>query len=154
MKHSGLAIMDAVSLERGEIQKDTKCYRIVTARTKTGVHVSVPIPDDVAKEILAVLNGNPRYVFWNTGNGKVQSVVTNWQHDLRTLFRTAFGNNTDFTPHSLRDTFAVDLLRRGVSLKNVSRSLGHESVKTTEKSYLPWVKGLQDNLDDEIMGTW
>ena len=42
MKYSGLAIMDAVSLQKQEIQHDAKlkCYRIVTARTKTGVHVS------------------------------------------------------------------------------------------------------------------
>src|SRR5437773_3045838 len=83
MRHSGLAIRDAVTLEKDEIQRDAKkkIYRIVTNRQKTGTHVSVPIPDDVAKEVLAVLNGNPRYVFWSTGNGKEQSVVTNWQHD-------------------------------------------------------------------------
>jgi integrase/recombinase XerD len=154
MKHSGLAITDSIMLERGKIEHDAKCYRIVTSRQKTGVHVSVPIPDDVAKEILAVLNGNPRYVFWGTGNGKVQTAVTNWQHDLRKLFRATFGKKTDFTPHCLRDTFAVDLLRKGVPLEEVSKLLGHKSIKTTEESYAKWVQSRQNRLDDLVIGTW
>src|SRR5204862_192025 len=84
--------------------------------------------------------GNPRYVFWNTGTGKEQSAVTNWQHDLRALFRGTFGEDTDFTPHCLRDTFAVSLLEKGVPLEEVSKLLGHESIKTTEKSYAKWVQ--------------
>jgi integrase/recombinase XerD len=122
----------------------------VTARTKTGVHVSVPIPDAVAKEIIAVLNGNPRFVFWNTGTGKIQSAVTNCQHDLRSVFRAAFGKKTDFTPHCLRDTFAVDLLTKGVPLESVSKLLGHKSIKTTEKHYSPWVAERQRVLDSLV----
>ncbi len=156
MRHSGLAIRDAVTLEKGEIQRDMKkkIYRIVTNRQKTGTHVSVPIPDAVAQEVLAVLNGNPRYVFWNTGTGKEQSAVTNWQHDLRALFRGTFGEDTDFTPHCLRDTFAVSLLEKGVPLEEVSKLLGHESIKTTEKSYAKWVQSRQDRLDSLVVGTW
>jgi len=155
MRYSGLAIMDAVTLERGELQHDTKkkLYRIVTSRQKTGTHVSVPIPDDVAHEALEVLNGNPRYFFW-TGNGKPVSSVTHWQHDLRKLFREAFGKATEFTPHCLRDSFAVDLLGKGVPLEEVSRLLGHTSVKTTEKHYAPWVTARQDRLDSLVTGTW
>jgi integrase len=156
MRHSGLAIRDAVTLERGEIQWDAnkKLHRIVTSRQKTGTHVSVPIPKEVAKEVLTVLNGNPKYVFWNTGNGKEQSAVTNWQHDLRALFRGTFGQDTQFTPHCLRDTFAVDLLQKGVPLEEVSKLLGHESIKTTEKSYLPWIQARQDRLDSLVVATW
>ena len=60
MRWSGLAIRDALTLKRGELRHDEAkdLYRIVTARQKTGTHVSVPIPPDVAKELLAVLNGN------------------------------------------------------------------------------------------------
>jgi integrase/recombinase XerD len=61
MRHSGLAIRDAVTLRRDELIHDArkKFYRVVTARQKTGTHVSVPIPPDVAQELLAVANGNP-----------------------------------------------------------------------------------------------
>lgn len=154
MRFSCLAIRDAVTLERDEIQRDSKkkLYRIVTKRTKTGTHVSVPIPHKVAREVLAALNGNPRYVFWNTGTGKEQSAVTNWQHDLRRLFRAA--GFPKGHPHQLRDTFAVGLLKRGVPIEEVSKALGHESIKTTEKHYAAWVEARQTRLDALIVGTW
>ena len=41
--------------------------------------------------------------------------------------------------HRLRDTFAVDLLEKGVPLEEVSKLLGHESIKTTERHYAKWV---------------
>jgi integrase/recombinase XerD len=89
MRWSGLAIRDVVTLRRDEIIRDKSgLYSIVTSRQKTGTHVSVPIPPDVAQEVITVLNGNPVYVFW-TGNGKEVTATTNWQHDIRTLFRDA-----------------------------------------------------------------
>jgi integrase/recombinase XerD len=54
----------------------------------------------------------------------------------------------------LRDTFAVDLLEKGVPLEEVSKLLGHESIKTTERHYSKWVKGRQDRLDKSVIGTW
>ncbi len=155
MRHSGLAIRDAVTLERGELVHDTKkkIYRVATARQKTGTPVSVPLPPEIAAEVIAVLNGNPRYVFWN-GNGLETSIVTNWQHDLRTLFRAAFGKDTHFTPHCLRDTAAVEWLSAGIPLEEVSKLLGHTSVKTTEKSYAPWVTARQDRLDALVVAAW
>jgi site-specific recombinase XerD len=41
-----------------------------------------------------------------------------------------------FGPHSLRHYFATTLLKRGVSLKNVSLLLGHSSVQITETVYI------------------
>ncbi len=156
MRWTGLAIRDAVTLERGEIQfdKSAKVHCIVTSRQKTGTHVSVPLKPDVAQELLAVLNGNPKYVFW-TGNGLESSTVTHWQDDMRTLFKAAgIESNGHMRSHRLRDTFAVDLLQKGVPLEEVSKLLGHESIRTTERSYAKWVKGRQDRLNDLVIGTW
>jgi len=56
--------------------------------------------------------------------------------------------------HRLRDTFAVDLLEKGVPLEEVSKLLGHESIKTTERSYAKWMKGRQDRLDSLVTESW
>lgn len=154
MRHSGLAIRDAVTLERSELHHDRKrgLHKVVTSRQKTDTHVSVPIPPDIARELLRVPNDNPRYFFWNTGTGKPQSAVTNWQHDLRELFRAA--GFLEGHPHQLRDTFAVRLLEKGVPMEEVSKALGHESIKTTEKYYAKWDRGRQNRLDSLIQGTW
>jgi site-specific recombinase XerD len=154
MRHSGLSIRDAVTLQRSEIKKDErkKLVRVVTKRQKTGTHVSVPLPPAVASEILAVQNGKD-YLFW-TGGGLETSAVTNWQHDLRTLFRSAFGKNTRFTPHCLRDTAACGWLTAGIPMEEVSKLLGHTSIKTTEKHYSAWAQARQDRLDSLVVAAW
>ena len=157
MRWSGLAMLDALKLKRENLQHDTGkgMYRIVTNRTKTGTHVSVPIPQDVAQELLAMLNGNPEYIFW-TGNGFPESYAKNWaKRYIKRLFDAAKINGDGYMKsHRLRDTFAVDLLEKGVPLEEVSKLLGHESIRTTEKSYAKWSKGRQDRLDALVTGTW
>lgn len=156
MRWSGLAIRDAVTLRRDEIvfDKAKALHRIVTSRQKTGTHVSVPIPKPVAKELFAALNGNPVYVFW-TGQGTETTCVSHWQEDFRKLFRAAgIVARGNMLSHRLRDTFAVDLLEKGVPLEEVSKLLGHESIKTTEKHYSKWMKGRQDRLDSLVTDSW
>ena len=48
----------------------------------------------------------------------------------------------------------MDLLQNGVPLEEVSKLLGHETIKTTEKSYAKWMKARQDRLDSLVTGTW
>ena len=74
--------------------------------------------------------------------------MSHYQDDLRQLFKDA-GLQSDgyMVSHRLRDTFAVDLLEKGVPLEEVSKLLGHESIKTTERHYAKWVKGRQERLD-------
>lgn len=151
MRHSGLAIGDAVTLRKDSLVLDAKkkIARIVTSRQKTGTHVSVIIPWDVAEELLAVANGNPEYVLWDHRGGQKKTVAKDYQKDFRRLFLAA--GLGDLASHSLRDTFAVDLLQRGVPLEEVSKLLGHSSTKVTEKHYAPWVKSRQDRLDSFMM---
>jgi site-specific recombinase XerD len=157
MRYSGLAIRDALTLKQSGIIEDKSkgLHRIVTARQKTGTHVSVPIPPAVARELLKVLNGNPEYVFWS-GEGEAESITKSWAKlYLAPLFKAAkLSSNGYMKSHRLRDTFAVDLLEKGVPLEEVSKLLGHESIKTTEKHYSKWMKGRQDRLDSLVSATW
>jgi integrase/recombinase XerD len=114
----------------------------------------VPIPGDVAAELLAVANGNPVYVFWS-GNGAEESATKNWAKYIAKLFAEAkIKKAGHMMSHRLRDTFAVDLLQKGIPMEEVSKLLGHESIKTTERSYAKWVKGRQDRLDSLVTDFW
>ena len=54
---------------------------------------------------------------------------------------------SDCRPHRLRDTFAVRKLLAGFQLEDVSRLLGHSSVKVTETYYAKWVRSRKMRLE-------
>ena len=167
MRWSGLALGDACKLRRAAIQHDkrTGVYRVVTHRQKTGTDVSVPIPPAVAEELLRVpndswtaskngakLKGHPDYVFWDAKADIVQAMT---KTVIGPTFKAACVERVgNMTSHLIRDTFAVDLLERGVPMEELSRLLGHTSIRTTEKSYAKWSPGRQDRTDALVMSTW
>ena len=158
MRWSGLAISDAVGLERGRLNESDE---LLLYRAKTGHPVYVPLPHDVAEALRQIPPGpkpNPRYFFW-TGNGLLKSAVSDWQRSLRRVFKLADIHHEDGAPkrchpHMFRDTFAVESLLAGVPLEQVSILLGHQSVKITEKHYAPWVKARQEQLARNVRMSW
>ncbi|HZR01704.1 MAG TPA: site-specific integrase, partial [Burkholderiales bacterium] len=108
------------------------------------------LPPVVVKALEELEGSNSKYFFW-TGNGDPKSAVADAQRSFRTLFKLA---KVEGHPHMFRDTFAVELLKHGVSLETVSMLLGHASIKVTEKHYKPWVKTLQDKLEADAMKGW
>ena len=157
MRWSGLAIRDAALLRREDLIVDGDSFKIVRERTKTGADLYLPIPPFVGQELRAVLNGNPEFVFWDrqTAGSSEYVAANNWGKRVSDVFKAA-GISCDghMVSHRLRDTYAVDLLQKGVPLEHVSKLLGHKSVTTTERHYAKWVKGRQDLLDRVVSATW
>jgi integrase/recombinase XerD len=153
MRFSGLRIGDAVTLQRSRLTGDN----LLLHQAKTGEPVFVPLLHEVAealRQVPAGRNPDPRYFFWN-GICKVKSLVTVWEKSLRGLFKSADIRNPDGSqkrchPHMLRDTFAVEMLLADVPIEDVSVLLGHTSIKTTEKHYLPWVRARQQRLEEKV----
>lgn len=152
MRWSGLRIGDAVTLERSRLMGDT----ISLYQAKTGTPVSVLLPPTVAQALRNVPPGrnlNRRYFFWNGASRS--SVVKGFGKAFRRLFeladiRTPDGTRKRCHPHMLRDTFAVENLLAGVPIDQVSKLLGHASVKITEKHYSPWVPARQQQLENSV----
>ncbi len=157
MRWSGLRIRDAVTLERHRLNGDS----LLLYQAKTGTPVYVPLPPHVVDALENIPPGpkpNPRYFFWS-GNGEPKSAVADWQRSYRRLFktadiRTADGEKKRCHPHMFRDTFAVEMLLAGVPIDQVSLLLGHASVKITEKSYAPFVKARQLQLQESVRNAW
>jgi integrase len=80
----------------------------------------VPIPDWVAAEIKPYVKAGGPFVFQYTNS-------SNWRRDVW----TPFGPGGRI--HDLRHTFASWLLQGGMSIQEVSKLMGHSSIRVTER---------------------
>jgi integrase/recombinase XerD len=156
MRWSGLAVFDAALFHEKELKFYEGAYHVVTSRQKNDNPVYVPIPLGVATEIIACKQtANKGYFFRETMTATDKSVAHDRSIQIGKVFRRAkIRTDGHMLSHRLRDTFAVDLLQKGVPIEDVSKMLGHASVQTTEKSYARWVKGRQDRLTKLVTGSW
>jgi integrase/recombinase XerD len=145
MRYSGLRIGDTIALERSRL----KGSKLLLYTQKTGTPVFVPLPPFVAKALSELANSSERF-FWTGKN--LRSAVANWSRYLASVFELA--KVADAHSHRFRDTFAVSLLEKGVSLENVSILLGHSSLRITERHYSPWVKTRQMQLEAAVAKSW
>jgi site-specific recombinase XerD len=156
LRWSGLAIRDAVTLERSALGDDD---RLILRRAKTGVAVALPLQPQIAMYLRHMMtHSNERFFFW-TGKGLPKSAVADWQRALRRLFEIADLKHADGTPkrchpHMFRHTFSIEMLLAGVPIEDVARLLGHSSVRTTEKYYASWVKARADRLEESVKAAW
>jgi integrase len=147
LRYSGLRIGDAVMLERVRIKNG----RLFLYTQKTGTPVHLPLPAFVVEALEACPNKNPEYFFW-TGDSTLHTVTNKWRQRFSKLLDLAKIKDGHF--HRFRDSFAVDLLCKGVPIDQVSILLGHSSVRITEKHYAPWVKARQDRLEELVRHAW
>jgi len=149
LRYSGLRMQDAACLERHRVTDG----RLFLFTQKTGTPVYCPLPPEVVAALDALVNDHPDYLFWD-GRSERETTVKSWNRVFNKLFSTAHPPVVGGHPHRFRDTFAVSLLLKGVSLESVSKLLGHTSIKVTERHYAPWVKARQDQLESDVRRTW
>lgn len=156
MRWSGLAVQDASCLRSDELlYSSKKIYHVTTARQKSGVPVTVPIPADVAQELLAAANKGAEHLFYTPASSQAVTFSQGISRKISRVFaRAGVECEGHMVSHRLRDTFAVDLLSKGVPMEEVSKLLGHKSISTTERHYAQWAKGRQDRIDKLVTGTW
>lgn len=163
MRWLGLSIADAVALKRNELTYDdeTGFWCVDTDRQKTGTPVYVPLPPEVYEELAKLppeRGTHPEYFFCNPYND-INSETARWERRMRDLFKTAdlrdeLGRPVRCHSHKLRNTFAALALASGVPLEHVSKALGHDSIKTTEKSYAKWIRDRQVLVVNSLAASW
>lgn len=116
--YTGLSYSDLTTLTKTDITNDV----IIKRRQKTDVQYVIPVLP-IAKEILEKYNyslpiiSNQKYNQWLKVLGELSGLKMNLHS------------------HLARHTFATLLLNNGVDMKTISRTLGHSSMKITEKIY-------------------
>ena len=149
MRWSGLRLGDAAAVSK----KQMTGSRLRLKTQKTQIDVSIILPDVVldAFRSLPSWDEEGNYYFW-TGSSSHLSLSCMWARKVKQLapllkFKNDDGKPVSFHSHLLRDTFAVEHLLSGTSLEDLSKMLGHASVRVTEKYYAPWVRARQDRPD-------
>ena len=149
MVSTGLAIRDTIQLEKHHI----KGGWLRLNRQKTGREVKQKLDAALHKELIGVLNGNPKYVFWS-GSNLPTSEVGLWQANLRTLMEAAGCWIKGNLSHRFRDT-AVDFwLGAGCSMTEIAAMLG-DTVAIVEKHYADLAsKRMEERLSKIPVRSW
>ena len=140
MRYSGLSIRDAVTLPRDAIDNQGI---LTLRRAKSGELVIVPLHSLAIEALEQISQPDHLHFFW-TANSQPATVTKYWRTRLNLVARIS--GVKDFRTHRLRHTFAVELLKAKVPIKQVSTLLGHRSIITTERDYAQWDVSRRDQL--------
>jgi integrase len=147
MVYSGLRISDAVTLNDTQLvrRESGSGFAIkLMSMQKTGEWVRIPVTQEVADALhsLSFKGEKDGKKFWfYSGNGERDTAINNWRERVTNLLTLAqepplykpFAHHA--SPHSLRHTFAISMLNQGIDIHQVSRWLGHSSIRVTEAHY-------------------
>lgn len=112
----------------------------------------------IGEETVALLAALPRHltsklVFWHDDGERYSNVASRFREIIKSAQRLAQKEDRAFTPfrcHDLRHRYAIRQLEAGRDIYDLSRHLGHSSVKTTE-IYLGYVaRGAGTNAGTSI----
>lgn len=125
--YTGLAYVDVHSLTANDIVEEEDRLWIRKARHKTNVMCHIPIIKP-AREIL------DKYALLAQATGKLLPVLSNQKMNAYLKEIAAIvGIDNDLTTHLARHTFATTVtLANHVSIENVSKMLGHSSIRMTQ----------------------
>jgi integrase len=147
MSHSGMAITDAVTLERERLNDDD---RIVSHRQKTKERFKVKIPAGLAERLRALPPSNARYFFWDGDTTKPTSIVTYYHAWLAEAFELA---GVQMTPHSFRHFFITQQLANGHGVDDVSKMVG-TSPSEIRRTYWHWIQEDDERIDARQSAIW
>lgn len=131
---TGVRVSELVSIKISDINFNEKTIKVLGKGSKERV---VLFGSVLEKKLnlylndgrLSLLKKPNDYLILNSRGNKItpRSIEIIIEKYLRQL-----GLNIKVTPHTLRHTFATDMLNNGADLKTVQELLGHESLSTTQ----------------------
>jgi len=136
---TGLRVSELVSLNRDQIDLERKEFGVKGKGNKVRV---VFLSDTAAQWIERYLrarkdNFKPLFIRYsgavdNQKNGEKMRLTARSIQNIVAKYARRSGLPIEVTPHTLRHSFATDLLIGGADIRSVQEMLGHESIKTTQ----------------------
>lgn len=136
---TGLRVSELVRLNRDQINLDRKEFGV---RGKGDKLRLVFLSDTATRWLGRYLrarkdNFKPLFIRYsgtvdNTKDGEKMRLTVRSIEEIVKKYAKRCGLPIDATPHTLRHSFATDLLIGGADLRSVQEMLGHESIRTTQ----------------------
>lgn len=136
---TGLRVSELVSLNRDQIDLERKEFGVKGKGNKLRV---VFLSDAAAEWIERYLrarkdNFKPLFIRYSGAvnarkSGEKMRLTARSIERIVATYAKRCGLPIDVTPHTLRHSFATDLLIGGADIRSVQEMLGHESIKTTQ----------------------
>jgi integrase/recombinase XerD len=159
MRWTGLAIKDAVMIERKQFEENGKgFYRLRLRRAKTGHPVDCPIRADIMEQILAGGNKSGKYLFIDSIPSKekeLEARVKAWGilfgkiSDVSGL-TDENGEPYAFGSHAMRHTFVYWCLQNEITTEDIAMLIG-DTVAIVAKHYSGWIAGRQERLTQRMI---
>jgi site-specific recombinase XerD len=159
MRWTGLAIRDAVTIERARFQKNGNGFtNLFLHRAKTGHPVYCTVRDEIVAEIFAGANPEGRWLFVDSvpsGERELDNLIRSWGDLMSKLGRVADlkdenGQPFHFTSHGLRHTFVFWCLNKGMPTEDVAALIG-DSLPIVAQHYSAWITGRQERLSERMI---
>ena len=147
MYYCGLRVGEAVAVQVTDIHSRENPPRLHVRNGKGGKDRFVPMNPQLIQELRQwwCTHRNPQFLFPSPGRGWADRTLSLSQSMARSsapmsvssvqmafkLARAKSAINAAATTHSLRHSYATHLLEEGVSLLQISKYLGHDSIETT-----------------------
>jgi site-specific recombinase XerD len=136
---TGLRVSELVKLNRDQINLDRKEFGVRGKGNKIRVVFLSDIAADWIKRYLDVRKDSYLPLFIRYGGRKINDkagekmrLTARSVERIVKKYSKKAGLPIDAHPHTLRHSFATDLLISGADLRSVQEMLGHESIRTTQ----------------------
>ena len=134
---TGLRVSELISLTVNSINVDRK---IVTVMGKGSKERIIPIASETVKIINEYINSQSaddktkhiKWIFPSLSSKSGHITRQTFFKNLKQLAMLAEINPDLISPHTLRHSFATNLINHDADLRSVQRMLGHENIVTTE----------------------
>lgn len=127
IKHTGARISEALAVRSADLDPSTRAVTLTTLKQKRGKKLTrtVRLPPEVFARILELRA-------LASGKRKEPRVTYRVFHRIYKEVATRAGVDVAWaTPHTMRHSCAIRLLKRGIGVEVVQRRLGHASITST-----------------------
>lgn len=137
---TGLRVSELSNLNRKDVNLESREFRVVGKGKKARIVFISDTATEYVKDYLDSRNDNWTPLFVSNSNRSRQDSLLGEDRRLEPQaierivrnIAAAAGIVKKVTPHTLRHTFATELLKNGADIRSVQEMLGHASITTTQ----------------------